>query len=318
MNYRKMVTQPENPSEALSSSCREEYSPMIPACLLSDGVEATSQNLGWRGLQAIRYRSLATNEMRIPSLSQHLLILHTKPAPVMNFRYQDFKRETPPSVGSITVIPAGSTTDCCWRGTKDGFTIHLDPKLVARVAMCSFDLDLSRTAIPPLGAFIAPELRTTMLAVDAELRAGGLGGPLIIESLATILAVRLIRHVFGRRRTATRTNGTLPRRKLTPVFDYIMASLNGSPTVEQMATLVHLSPYHFARQFKAATGLPPHQFVITRRVERAQQLLRGRRGISLAEVAIGAGFSDQSQFCFHFRRIVGLTPKQFRGANAKR
>ena len=46
--------------------------------------------------------------------------------------------------------------------------------------------------------------------------------------------------------------------------------------LEQMAALVSLSPYHSARQFKAATGLPPHQFLITRRVERAQQILRGR------------------------------------------
>ncbi|HZC35847.1 MAG TPA: helix-turn-helix transcriptional regulator, partial [Chthoniobacterales bacterium] len=72
------------------------------------------------------------------------------------------------------------------------------------------------------------------------------------------------------------------------------------------------SPYHFARQFKAATGLPPHQFLITRRVERAQQLLRGRRSLSLTEVAIGVGFSDQSQLSFHFKRIVGVTPGQFR------
>jgi AraC family transcriptional regulator len=79
-----------------------------------------------------------------------------------------------------------------------------------------------------------------------------------------------------------------------------------------MAALVHLSPDHFARQFKAATGLAPHQFVIARRVERAQQLLCGRQGVSLAQVAIGAGFSDQSQLCFHFKRIAGVTPGQFR------
>jgi AraC family transcriptional regulator len=192
--------------------------------------------------------------------------------------------------------------------------IYLDPKLIARVATTTFELDLTRAAIPPLGAFFAPELRTTMLAVDAELTAGGLGGPLIIESLANILAVRLIRHVFGRRRPATRTNGALPRRKLTPVFDYIMANLDARPTVEQMAALAQLSPYHFMRQFKAATGLPPHQFVITRRVERAQQLLCGRQPVSLGEVALLAGFFDQSQFCFHFKRIVGVTPAQFRAS----
>jgi AraC family transcriptional regulator len=72
------------------------------------------------------------------------------------------------------------------------------------------------------------------------------------------------------------------------------------------------SPYHFARQFKAATGLPPLQYVILRRVERAKQFLQGGTDLSLAEVAAHAGFSDQSQFSHHFKRLVGVTPGQFR------
>jgi AraC family transcriptional regulator len=54
--------------------------------------------------------------------------------------------------------------------------------------------------------------------------------------------------------------------------------------------------------------------VIARRIERAQQLLERRQEVSLAEVAISAGFSDQSQLCFHFKRIVGVTPGQFRAS----
>jgi AraC family transcriptional regulator len=91
-----------------------------------------------------------------------------------------------------------------------------------------------------------------------------------------------------------------------------MENLGGSPTLEQMAAVVHLSPYHFARQFEAATGLPPHQYVITRRVERAQHLLRADGELGLVEVALRVGFSDQSHFSFHFERIVGVTPRQFR------
>jgi AraC family transcriptional regulator len=79
-----------------------------------------------------------------------------------------------------------------------------------------------------------------------------------------------------------------------------------------MAAVARLSPYHFARQFKAATGLPPHQYVIARRVERAKQLLQAGTGHSIAEVAARAGFSDQSQFSRHFKRLVGVTPGQFR------
>ena len=79
-----------------------------------------------------------------------------------------------------------------------------------------------------------------------------------------------------------------------------------------MAAVARLNPYHFARQFKAATGLPPHQHVIMRRVERAKGFLQGGGDLSLAEVALDSGFSDQSQFSRHFKRLVGVTPGQFR------
>jgi AraC family transcriptional regulator len=79
-----------------------------------------------------------------------------------------------------------------------------------------------------------------------------------------------------------------------------------------MAAVAHLSPYRFTRQFKAATGLALHQYLTARRVERAQHLLRKDDEIELAHVALRAGFSDQSKFSFHFKRIVGVTPRQFR------
>ena len=96
------------------------------------------------------------------------------------------------------------------------------------------------------------------------------------------------------------------------MVEYVEEHLDAGPTLEQMATVARLSPYHFARQFKKAAGLPPYQYVIMRRVERAKQLLQAGAGVSLAEVAVHAGFSDQSQFTNHFKRLVGVTPGQFR------
>jgi AraC family transcriptional regulator len=104
----------------------------------------------------------------------------------------------------------------------------------------------------------------------------------------------------------------LPRGRLRAVVGSIEEHLDGSPTLDEMAVVVRLSAYHFARQFKAATGLPPHQYVIARRVERAKQLLKAGTDGSLAEVALRAGFFDQSQFARHFKRLVGVTPGQFR------
>jgi AraC family transcriptional regulator len=196
----------------------------------------------------------------------------------------------------------------------DALFIHLEPSLVARVAIESFDFDSSRTVLPSLYGLSVPELRSAMLTVDAELRAGGAGGSLLAESFANVLAVHLIRHITGHRRHKAPADSVLPRHKLHKVVEYIMEHLAGRPTLEQMAAVIHLSPYHFARQFKVATGLAPHQYVIARRIERAQRLLLTNGGLGLAEVAFRSGFANQSHFCFHFRRIVGGTPRQFWGS----
>jgi AraC family transcriptional regulator len=125
------------------------------------------------------------------------------------------------------------------------------------------------------------------------------------------VAVQLLRHVLVPRRPERGHDGTLPRGRLRAVVEYVEEHLDAGLTLEQMAAVARLSVYHFARQFKAATGLPPHQYVLARRVEQAQQLLR-EGDLSLAEIAACAGFSDQSQFCHHFKRLVGVTPGQFR------
>ena len=149
-----------------------------------------------------------------------------------------------------------------------------------------------------------------MRAVDAELVSGGAGGRLVAESLADVLAVQLVRYVSECRRQR-RKDGEFSPARLRAVVNYIEGHLEAGPNLGQMAAVAHLSPYHFARQFKAATGLPPHQFVIARRVERAKELLQRRGGLNLAAVAARVGFADEGHFARHFKRLVGVTPGRF-------
>jgi AraC family transcriptional regulator len=282
---------------------------------------ATSYGLEWNAMQAVRYlesKGTASGELSAAQVSRHGLVLTIRPAERLDVRYAGIRVTRPPVAGSINVVPAGSSVQWEREGSMDLLFIYLEPSLVARVAAESFELDSSRTVLPPLNGLNVPELRSAMLAVDAELRAGGVGGSLLAESFANVLAVHLIRHITGLRRLKAPADGILPRHKLRSAIEYIMENLEGSPTLEQMAAAVHLSPYHFARQFKAATGLAPHQFVIARRVQRAQHLLRTNGGLGLAEVAFRSGFTNQSHFCFHFKRIAGITPRRFREkANGK-
>jgi AraC-like DNA-binding protein len=178
------------------------------------------------------------------------------------------------------------------------------------------EVNPSPATVPLMGALrlrqLRAALRAVMEAVDAELTSGSVGEPLAAEALANFMALDLLRHAPSPQKLARSARIGLPRAKLRAVLEYVEENLDASPTLEQMAAVAHLSLTYFASLFKRATGLPPHQYIVRRRVERAKQLIQTARDVALAQVALHAGFSDQSQFSHHFKRVIGLTPGEFR------
>jgi len=274
--------------------------------------KATSERLGWTNVEAARYDLSSGSEVLSPAATYHRLVLVTRTAEEVDLEYEGVNRHRPLDMGAISLVPAGSPTWFRWSGRFAWNVVYLEPRVIERVAAEAFDLDPARLTIPSLDAVDLPQLRTVMETVDAELTAGGTGGPLAAESLANVLAVQLIRHIRAPRGRRSRKDGSLPPAMLRAVIEYLEAQLDANPTLGQMAAIAGLSPFHFARRFKRSTGLPPHQFVITRRIERAKELLQGDEDLSLARVASRVGFMDQSQLTHHFKRVVGVTPGQFR------
>jgi AraC family transcriptional regulator len=128
-------------------------------------------------------------------------------------------------------------------------------------------------------------------------------------ALDALLATLLTRS--GRPPKGPKRSEVLSGDRLNRVLTYIQDNLSRDITISELAAVAHLSEFHFARLFKRATGLAPHQFVITQRVERAKALIR-KGQLSLVDVAATVGFSSQSHLCQHFKRIVGCTPAKFR------
>ena len=105
--------------------------------------------------------------------------------------------------------------------------------------------------------------------------------------------------------------GALPMSRLRRVTEYIQQSLDKDLPLADLAALVSMSPFHFARLFKGSTGLPPHRFVIRQRIARARACL-STPDLSIAQISRSVGFRTPSHFTTVFRRITGVTPRRYR------
>jgi AraC family transcriptional regulator len=272
---------------------------------------ATSGPLGWPGLRVEHYRGEVDVDLDLPGLTHHLLVCYLRPTGLVPFQSEGPPRQGPPP-GSLLMLPAGTPARPTFRGPVDAVHVLLAPRLLSRVAAEAFDLSPDQVTLPAASDLSHPQIGAAILALDAELTGGGAGGRLLAESLANVLAVQLLRQFVAPGPAGPRQREVLPRGKLQAVTDYIEAHLDAELTLDDLAAVARLSPYHFARLFKNSTGLPPHQYVISRRVERAKELLRDEGGLPLADVATEVGFANQSHFTRHFKRLVGVTPKRFR------
>ncbi len=115
----------------------------------------------------------------------------------------------------------------------------------------------------------------------------------------------------GARRTETgAVVGGLTPWQLRRTRDEIDAQLDREVSLAQLAGHCGLSTSHFARAFARSTGIPPHRWLMQRRVDRAKELML--TGAALAEIALMCGFSDQSHLTRVFSQMVGLTPGRWR------
>jgi AraC-like DNA-binding protein len=116
--------------------------------------------------------------------------------------------------------------------------------------------------------------------------------------------------------SAPRENASSQRR-LHRVLEFIDNHCDRPLSVEALAEVACLSKSHFARFFKAATGMSPHRLISERRIAYAKQLLEDPKKPVL-NVALVCHFSSHANFCKTFRRVTGMTPGQYRASAIRR
>jgi AraC family transcriptional regulator len=276
----------------------------------------SSRELDWNGIlvEQCQYTS-SPEEAKSPALSEHRLIFPLgDPAPLIQKR-DNRLQESILQKGDSILVPAGYP--CSWRNPRKGIFppkqqlhIWLKPELIKQAAEAS-DIDIDRLDLVNCFGQQDSQLHQVAMLLLAELQTDGIMGRLCVESLTQVLVIRLLRHYSSFAKPITFENRNLTPTRLQQAIDYIHAHLDRDLTLAELANVVNISPTYFARLFKRATGISPHQYVIQQRVERAKEMLL-KTDLAIADIALQVGFSTQSHLTRHFKHIIGVTPKQVR------
>jgi AraC family transcriptional regulator len=269
-----------------------------------------SDDLGWRSLYA-SVQHEAPYEASFNAVEDHLLILHLN-GPVAVERRLGAKverRVVPP--GGLFILPGGLDFGVRLEGELDTLHIYLRNAIVREVAG-ELGIEHDDLALRPSLGEPDPLAESLALAVRQAMLDTTPGTAVYVDYLSRVLAARLLRRYSWRAVPESGPCGGLTRIQMALVEDFIEEHLCASLSLDDLARACELSPSYFARRFKGSTGLPPHQYLIHKRVERAKRLLR--TAMPIVEVALECGFSHQEHLTNVFRRATGQTPAAYRRA----
>ena len=153
----------------------------------------------------------------------------------------------------------------------------------------------------------------TLRAIQQELEAPGINGEFYVDVQLFLLLTRLMRRAsnVGETSNPTYAKGGLPNWRLKRAIELLESNSAKMPTLSEVAQVIGLHPTSFCRSFKHSTGLSPHRYILTHRVKRAKELMNDQR-LSLTEIAFDCGFSGSSQFSVVFKRVTGISPREYR------
>lgn len=152
--------------------------------------------------------------------------------------------------------------------------------------------------------------------IESHCAAGEPNGTLYTEVVGLALLTYLDSRLSAQSMHDIPLSESLSRQSVRRMKEHIDEHIAGSLSIQELAAACGYSPTHFTRVFKQSFGMPVHQFVMQRRIELARAMLNSDT-CSLAEIAIGCGFSSQAHFNSAFKRYEGTTPGNFRASRAR-
>jgi AraC family transcriptional regulator len=212
----------------------------------------------------------------------------------------------------VNLTPAN--VEASWQagGSSRAIVLLMPEAFLSRVIAEHWEADPRNVEIIPQFLVQDPVIQGVATRLASEAQSGSSSERLYAESACEFLAHHLIHSYSTLSAPPPRVSGGLPGRRLKLILDYIEENLAQPIALRQLSELVGISARHFERAFRQATGIPPHAYVLKKRVARAQDLLLNEPGMAIDEIAVRTGFSSSSHLSSAFRRQTGCSPTAFR------
>jgi AraC-like DNA-binding protein len=217
--------------------------------------------------------------------------------------------------GTIQINRPAQSLRAIFRSCYDVLHLHIPNGLIAEILQDKPHAAPASDVFADPAPFRDPVVEGLAHALIRAEDCGGQLGQTYADGIGLAITAKLIaRHAALSSPPSKPTVAALTRWRLKRVVDYLDAHLADPIGLADLAGATGLSRMHFAAQFRAATGLRPHEYLLRRRIERSQTLLSQSR-LPLCEVALDVGFKSQPHFTTVFARFVGETPNAWRQRN---
>jgi AraC family transcriptional regulator len=214
--------------------------------------------------------------------------------------------------GTVNLSPANFYAKWEADSSSHSTVVFLKDALLSRVILENWGADPQSVEIVPQFLFRDPVIESVVTQLAIEAGNGSPSGLLYAESACEFLAHHLIERYSTLSKMPTRPRGGLPAHRLKAIKNYIEENLGNPIALHDLAGLACVSGRHFERAFRQSLGVPPHRYLLERRVAAARELLLSHPRLNIEEIARKLGFSSSSHLSSAFVRRMGCSPAAFR------
>jgi AraC family transcriptional regulator len=259
----------------------------------------------------VRMQTDPAGVVEVPGRLHPVVVIHVGPSVYIACNRGGRRHRGLSVHGDVDIIPAGVSSRWELKEKDTALIVGVPTPLLCRVA--------EQSGGRPAEIVNRFQVRDRSIehigwALKTEMETGYSNGGLYLDSLAAALAVHLVNHHSSASPATGRLKGGMDGHRLKRTLAYIEDNLAQDLSLARIAEIAGLSVSHCKTAFRKSVGVPVHQYVIQRRVERARTLLGGG-GMSIGETALETGFAHQSHLAHHMRRVLGVSPREVQGSN---